>query len=617
MLLILTGCQTKPSSDIAEETKNSIVLISYGDKKGHGTGFFVKAKGQCKVLTSAHVVRRSKQINITPHLDKKLFKAANIEPIPGKDLALVTFQVDDQENCPYTPLKLNKSPQIKIRDTVAMVGYPRRDGETTLVLQFPEGKVTNIEDPPLAEGYAISYEMTTIQGMSGGPVINKWGRVVAVHGKTDVVMDSLENSSQGSPDTQSLSGSINHFKWGVPIESYFAYIDSQPSTVSFKQSVFSSFFSTNFKLILFLLLGPCFTFFTFKIILVSLKKQRRSNTIQPIPRSTPVIRQPPRQKENSTVSVKPSSTPIKPKQEPKPSKENEHPTLEEFTFETKKVKVENGTFQGLITRSGTAKQFKEKLADGVNLEMVAIPGGSFVMGGEGFDDEKPKHRVDLSSYYMGKYPVTQEQWYAIAKATELKVNIDLEPAPSYFIGGDRPVETVSWYGCVEFCQRLSKLTGRNYTLPSEAQWEYACRAGTTTPFYFGETIATGLANYNGNKTYGCGPKGVYKGETTPVYRFPANGFGLYDMHGNVWEWCADDWHDNYNGAPNDGSAWLEYDLAYLAKNRQDDSKSVLRGGSWGYYPDICRSAFRVLNSSRGNHDFYYGFRVVCVFGRNL
>ena len=152
MLLILTGCQTKPSSDIAEETKNSIVLISYGDKKGHGTGFFVKAKGQCKVLTSAHVVRRSKQINITPHLDKKLFKAANIEPIPGKDLALVTFQVDDQENCPYTPLKLNKSPQIKIRDTVAMVGYPRRDGETTLVLQFPEGKVTNIEDPPLAEG---------------------------------------------------------------------------------------------------------------------------------------------------------------------------------------------------------------------------------------------------------------------------------------------------------------------------------------------------------------------------------------------------------------------------------------------------------------------------------
>ena len=100
-------------------------------------------------------------------------------------------------------------------------------------------------------------------------------------------------------------------------------------------------------------------------------------------------------------------------------------------------------------------------------------------------------------------------------------NIDLEPAPSYFIGGDRPVETASWYGCVEFCQRLSKLTGRNYTLPSEAQWEYACRAGTTTPFYFGETIATGLANYNGNKTYGCGPKGVYKGETTPVYlNFP-------------------------------------------------------------------------------------------------
>ncbi len=144
----------------------------------------------------------------------------------------------------------------------------------------------------------------------------------------------------------------------------------------------------------------------------------------------------------------------------------------------------------------------EKLTDNLTLEMVAIPSGSFVMGSEeGYDNEKPKHRVDLSSFFMGKYPITQAQWKAIAKATHLKVNIDLNPDPSYFKGVHRPVEQVNWYEAVEFCQRLSKLTGRDYQLPSEAQWEYACRAGTTTPYYCGDTITTDLANYDGNYTY--------------------------------------------------------------------------------------------------------------------
>ncbi|MDE5083684.1 MAG: formylglycine-generating enzyme family protein, partial [Trichodesmium sp. St18_bin1] len=170
-----------------------------------------------------------------------------------------------------------------------------------------------------------------------------------------------------------------------------------------------------------------------------------------------------------------------------------------------------------------------------------------------------------------------------------------------------PVECVNWYKAVEFCKRLSKLTGRNYRLPSEAEWEYACRAGTTTPFYFGETITTELVNYDGNKTYGNAPKGEYRKQTTPVGQFPANAFGLYDMHGNVREWCADEWHENYAGAPTDGSVWL---------NGNKDL-SPLRGGSWAYIPGYCRSAFRHYYVRRDDHSFNSGFRVVCDGGRTL
>lgn len=127
--------------------------------------------------------------------------------------------------------------------------------------------------------------------------------------------------------------------------------------------------------------------------------------------------------------------------------------------------------------------------------------------------------------------------------------------PSRFKGEKRPVERVSWKDAVEFCQKLSALTGETYRLPSEAEWEYACRAGTTTPFYFGKTITSDLVNYDGNYPYGSGPKGTYRKETTEVGQFPPNAFGLYDMHGNVQEWCADTYHDSYQGAPTDGSVW--------------------------------------------------------------
>jgi formylglycine-generating enzyme required for sulfatase activity len=173
--------------------------------------------------------------------------------------------------------------------------------------------------------------------------------------------------------------------------------------------------------------------------------------------------------------------------------------------------------------------------------------------------------------------------------------------PSMFGRANRPVETVSWNDAVAFCEKLSEMTGRTYRLPSEAEWEYACRAETTTPFHFGPTITTDLANYDGNFTYGAGPQGVDREEPTEVGSFPANAFGLHDMHGNVWEWCQDIWHDNYEGAPTDGSAWLE---------RGDQERRVLRGGSWYYFPVYCRSANRgwlapvvtVVD---------VGFRVVC------
>jgi formylglycine-generating enzyme required for sulfatase activity len=182
-----------------------------------------------------------------------------------------------------------------------------------------------------------------------------------------------------------------------------------------------------------------------------------------------------------------------------------------------------------------------------------------------------------------------------------KVERDLTPDPAKFKGANRPVEQVSWKEAMEFCRRLSQRTGRTYTLPSESQWEYACRAGTTTAFAFGETLSTDLANYNGLHMYGTGSKGVDRRQTTDVRTFPANAWGLHDMHGNVWEWCLDLRKESYAGAPTDGSAWLDGDT-FLR---------LLRGGSWFYGPLLCRSAYR----SRGHPDFAYsdwGFRVCCL-----
>jgi formylglycine-generating enzyme required for sulfatase activity len=254
-----------------------------------------------------------------------------------------------------------------------------------------------------------------------------------------------------------------------------------------------------------------------------------------------------------------------------------------------------------------AQYFLEELGNGVFLEMVSIPGGTFLMGSPSteagrFRHESPQNPVTVKHFYMGKFPVTQAQWKAVAALPQVSRALDCDP--SYFKGDNLPVEQVSSIEAVEFCQRLSKKTGRTYRLPSEAEWEYACRAGTTTPFHFGQTITSDLANYNGNCTYACEPQGKCRKKTTPVDRFQvANAFGLYDMHGNVWEWCADPWHDNYQGAPSDGRVRLI----------NSDTHLWLRGGSWYANPANCRSACRSLSGPGGrHHNSSIGFRLVCT-----
>ena len=242
----------------------------------------------------------------------------------------------------------------------------------------------------------------------------------------------------------------------------------------------------------------------------------------------------------------------------------------------------------------------------VVFSMIPIPAGRFQMGSppeeEGRDaDEGPQHEVTLEAFWLGQTPITQAQWRVVASWP--KVERELARDPSRFKGDDRPVEQVSWHDAMEFCRRLSQRLGRTFTLPSEAQWEYACRAGTTTPFALGETISPELANYDGSVAFANGPTGLNRGETTPVGSFPANAWGFHDMHGNVFEWCLDHWHDSYTGAPADGSAWLS--------NAGEYSLRLLRGGSWSNFPRYCRSAYRnndrpVIRSNG------IGFRVCCL-----
>lgn len=287
--------------------------------------------------------------------------------------------------------------------------------------------------------------------------------------------------------------------------------------------------------------------------------------------------------------------------------------LDYLHLTTEKYQVETVTLDkyGQIVKSGQceARCYIEELAPGVTLEMVKIPGGTFLMGspeseGGRLNGESPQHEVTLSSFYMGKFTVTQAQWNVVAGWE--KVERDLAPDPSRFISSDCPVETISWEEAMEFCTRLSRRTGHMYRLPTEAQWEYACRAGTTTPFGFGETITPEIVNYNGRHPYAKALKGKNREETIQVGHLGvANTFGLFDMHGNVWEWCSD-WHDNtyYQECQMQGTVIDPH-------GSPTGSGRVLRGGSWHDLAVHCQSATRYATLPDARYG-YVGFRLVRI-----
>ena len=230
--------------------------------------------------------------------------------------------------------------------------------------------------------------------------------------------------------------------------------------------------------------------------------------------------------------------------------------------------------------TASSKNFIENLGGGVQLEMIYIPGGTFEMGDyDGHASENPPHQVNIKPFYLGKYVFTQEQYQAVTGTN-----------PSEFPSAKCPIMYVSWNQTMGFCKKLSQKTDKNYRLPSEAEWEYACRAGTQTKYYFGDDQEQlgNYAWYSDNIKMG----------TQPVGQKKPNQFGLYDMHGNVWEWCSDRWHENYYNAPTDGSSW----------ETGTDNNRVLRGGSWISNVLDCRSANRV----RLPVDYYvkfFSFRV--------
>lgn len=232
-----------------------------------------------------------------------------------------------------------------------------------------------------------------------------------------------------------------------------------------------------------------------------------------------------------------------------------------------------------------------KLPNDLVIIMLKVPAGEFMMGSSQDDsiawsDEKPQHKVTVPGFWMGKYPVTQAQWKAVA--TLPKIKVDLDPDPSYFKGDDRPVESINWHETVEFCNRLANYTGLPISLPSEAQWEYVCRAGTTTRYYTGDSITPEDANYDSN-------------ETTPIGSFPCNPWGFFDMIGNVWEWILDTYHDSYEGAPTDGSAWVD---------DENEQHRTHRGGSFFVTSKNVRSASRAKSFKESLRiAFHSGLRI--------
>jgi formylglycine-generating enzyme required for sulfatase activity/nucleoside phosphorylase len=252
---------------------------------------------------------------------------------------------------------------------------------------------------------------------------------------------------------------------------------------------------------------------------------------------------------------------------------------------------------------GQSKYFIESLAENLDLEMIFVQAGKFIMGSINSTElnEQPHHEVSIKPFFISKHQITQSQWKTVSSFP--KVRCDLNPEPSYFKGENRPVENINWHEANEFCQRLTASTDRNYRLPSEAEWEYACRANTKTAFNCGEALNKKLANYLDTQDYKTNRKGEYINQTKAAMSFQANAFGLYDMHGNVREWCSDNWHNNYQGSPLDEKAW---------NSGGNNTLKILRGGCYLSKMEDCRSASRSKDVP-SNRNCNNGFRVVYSF----
>jgi formylglycine-generating enzyme required for sulfatase activity len=263
-----------------------------------------------------------------------------------------------------------------------------------------------------------------------------------------------------------------------------------------------------------------------------------------------------------------------------------------FSFETVTVNKHGDV---IASSKKQAFYYTEDLGDGIALEMVYIPAGSFMMGsvvGEGsywWTSGDPKQLVNIPAFHMGRYPITQEQYQAIIGQNPAYFN---DFVKGYVNNNRRPVEQVFVGEAREFCSKLSQTTAKSYQLPNEVQWEYACRAGTTTPFYFGDTITPWIANYFGAPgchKYADESFGIYRMQTTIVGIFPPNSFGLYDMHGNVFEWYEDS---------------------------RSEKQNFTKGGAWNCHADqccanLCHTQVQYVTQKQiKSHNI--GFRVICL-----
>jgi len=590
------------AQDVYDMAKEITVFI---DGCSSGSGVIYDKKGNTYyVLTAYHVVDENPRFCRVITTDGESYDPGpdNIEPIGSLDLAVVKFV----SNKRYQKGKLGDSKPITIGKTVYVAGAPPSDlriVDMERTIRVSEGKIIG-RASQASEGYTLIYDNTTRGGMSGGPILNTEGEIIGIHGKGDLKDGSKENYGIPIEKFQEARGSSFGKRQGPP-----------DGTDARDESSGNGGEGLSLPLILLgglAILGGGAGLLSLGYLFGSRTQGKNKTKVSYSPprKVISTTESPSRVVREREPEPKVAPNPVTPSRSepPRPVKQ---PTILHVDHSEVTAKSEERVpaKENINRDRQQAADFAEDLGNGIILEMASIPGGSFLMGSPESEErryhewESPQHRVTIAPFYMGKYSVTQAQWQAVAELRPVKHELD--PDPSRFKGANRPVESISWHDAVEFCARLSRETGRHYRLPSEAEWEYACRAGTTTPFHFGETITPDLANYDGDYIYGSGSKGVYRRETIDVGSFPPNAFNLYDMHGNVWEWCADPWHENYEGAPADGSVW---------ESGGNYSPRSIRGGSWGFNPRYCRSANRNWDAP-GFRDDSNGLRVVCVFSR--